>query len=446
MDRNFPRNGTLAPIRGGAILGLLVVPLGLAQAQSVDPPNTAPDEPFAQRLTEAGIVLHSTYLGEFASNPVGGQRHGSAYDDEFSLGATFDLGKLVGLDGGAVDVMFTNRDGTSLSADEINNSIAVQEKYGDGQTYQLTFLTYSQKLFGGLVETSVGRDDITFHFAFQPGACPYFQSFAICNNPSATLVMVNDGSSYWPESVWGGLVKVNPTPDLYAKLGVYQDRPALNPRIDHGFDWGGDHGNGVQIGAEIGYKQTEPGAILPDQFALGTIYDVGHYNAAFFAPNPQYGRGVVYLQANQTVYRPSPDSKEGLYLLGSLYRATEGDSQTADYEWQIGALYFGAIPGRPDDNAAFQITGLHYTKDLLKTLFQERLAEGGSEFPQSSMTMAELNYSVRPTPWLTITPNLQYVWHPDGLGALTYPTANLRNALVIGTQLEIDFDKLVGFN
>jgi porin len=97
----------------------------------------------------------------------------------------------------------------------------------------------------------------------------------------------------------------------------------------------------------------------------------------------------------------------------------------------------GTAARAPFWNAGFPITGLHYTKDLLKTLYQERLAEDGSGFPESSMTMAELNYTLRPTPWLGITPNLQYVWHPDGLGALTYPSTNLRNARVIGTQVEV---------
>ncbi len=412
-------------------------------ASAADAPSLAP---FAQQLADGGVALNSAYVGEFAANPTGGERQGAAYNDEISFGATADLGKLINLKGGSLEVMFTNRDGSSLAAAKINNSISVQEKYGDGQTSQLTFLTYNQTLFGGLVETRIGRDDITFHFAFQPGACLYFQSFAICNNPSVTLQDVNDGSSYWPEAVWGGLVKANPTPWLYAKLGVYEDQPTLNPHVNHGFDWSGSHGNGVQIGGEIGYQTTQPGAVLPDKYALGTIYDLGHYSAPFYSPERQYGRGLIYFQANKTMFQPVKGAPQGLYMFGGLYFGTAGDSQKVGYEWQAAALYFGAIPGRPDDNVGFQITGLHYTKDLLDTLYQDRLAEGGAELPSSRMTMAELNYTVKLTPWANVTPNLQYIWNPDGLGALAYPAANLKNAVVLGAQLVIDVGKLLRFS
>jgi porin len=445
MRQHFSDFRALAPLCSGPLVMLAMMSARPAHGQSEASPSPSPIEQFAQRLGDAGILLNSTYLGEFASNPTGGQKHGSAYDDELSFGARFDLGKLINLKGGAVNVEFTDRNGTSLSADEINNSISVQEKYGDSQNFQLTFLTYSQTWFDGLVETQVGRDDITFHFAFQPGACLYFQSFAICNNPSFTALDVNDGSSYWPEAVWGGLLKVNPTQDLYTKVGVYQDRPALNPHLQHGFDWGTNNSNGAQLGAEVGYKNTEPGAILPDQYALGTIYDLGHYDAGFYSPDQQYGRGIIYLQVNQTVFRPQAEAPQGLYLLGGLYLGTAGESQRADYELQAGALYFGLIPSRPDDNVGFQITGLHYTRDFLNSLYDQRLADGGGGYPHSHMTMAELNYTAKVTPWLNLTPNLQYIWKPDGLGALGYPSTNLKNALVIGTQLEIDIDKMLGF-
>ncbi len=432
------------PLWAAAALALLAASAAPVRAQSTDAPDAGPLAGFAQRLADKGVVINSTYLGEFAANPTGGQRQGAAYDDELNVVAEVDLDKLVHLHGGSLEVALTNRDGSSLAANKINNSISVQEKYGDGQTWQLTFLTYSQSWLGGLVQTRVGRDDITFHFAFQPGACTYFQSFAICNNPSVTLQDVNDGGSYWPEAVWGGLVQVNPTQRLYLKLGVYEDEPRQNPHVNHGFDFSGGNGNGEQIGGEVGYQTTQPGAVLPDKYAVGTIYDTGHYSAPFYSPETQSSRGLVYIQANKTVFRPTPGASQGLYLLGGLYYGTAGESQRVRYEWQAAALYFGAIPGRPNENIGFQVTGLHYNRALLDSLYQQRLADGGDEPPDSNMTMAELNYTVKLTSWAALTPNLQYIWNPDGLGSLAYPQANLKNAFVIGAQIEINVDKLLG--
>jgi porin len=237
-------------------------------------------------------------------------------------------------------------------------------------------------------------------------------------------------------------VQVNPTDRLYLKLGVYEDKPRQNPHVNHGFDFSGGHGNGEQIGAEFGYQTTLPGAVLPEKYAIGTIYDTGRYSAPFFSPEPQSRRGIVYIQVNKTAFRPTRGAPQRLYL-SSLYFGTAGNSQRVDYAWQGAALYFGLIPGRPDATQASRSPAFT-TPRVCSPLYQERLAGGGDELPDSTMAMAELNYSVKLTRWATLTPNIQYVWNPDGLGSLAYPQANLKNAFVIGAQIEINVAKLLG--
>ena len=127
--------------------------------------NLSPVQQMAQTLADNGVTLNSRYNGEFAANPSGGERQGADFTGELNLGANVDLDKLVGLEGGTIQVLFTDRAGNDLADKAINNSVSVQQIYGGGQTYQLTIFTYEQKLFNDVVDFTVGRTDIFDNFA-----------------------------------------------------------------------------------------------------------------------------------------------------------------------------------------------------------------------------------------------------------------------------------------
>jgi len=83
---------------------------------------------------------------------------------------------------------------------------------------------------------------------------------------------------------------------------------------------------------------------------------------------------------------------------------------------------------------------------FLNALYAGRVAEGGTQRPASNLIMMELNYTAQLTPWLNVTPNLQYVVNPDGLGGLAYPTKNIKNAFVVGLQFQVDVADLLGLS
>src|ERR1700735_816296 len=115
----------------------------------------APIQQLGQTLADNGITVSSRYNGEFAANPSGGERQGADFTGELNLGADFDMEKLVGLNGGTIHVLFTDRAGNDLASKAINNSVSVQQIFGGGQTYQLTTFTYEQKLFNDAVDITV---------------------------------------------------------------------------------------------------------------------------------------------------------------------------------------------------------------------------------------------------------------------------------------------------
>jgi porin len=426
---------------------LLLATASHVQAQTAPSVTLGPSplQQYGQALANDGITINSRYNGEFAANPSGGERQGAEFTGELSLGADFDLAKLVGLNGGSVQVLFTDRAGNSLVQKSINNSVSVQQIYGGGQTYQLTYFTYTQELFNNTVKIVVGRDSLQSHFDTATIYCQ-FQSNAVCGQPSETGNLVDDGSSYYPESTWGGTATFNVTPALYVKTGVYQDMPNFNEDANHGFDWGGAGSNGAQIAGEVGYAQTAPGALYPNQVDVGAVVDRGSYSAPWYSPNKQYGRADIYLQAERLVYQPVANSPQGLYLFAGAEIGLAGSSQSSNFSAEGGAVYQGVIPSRPLDDAAFMINETHYNNRFLDYEFNDfRVADGGTQHGHNDMIMMELNYTAQLVSWLNVTPNLQYVINPDGLGGvLPYPVSNLPNAFVIGVQFQLDVAKLLG--
>ena len=82
-----------------------------------------------------------------------------------------------------------------------------------------------------------------------------------------------------------------------------------------------------------------------------------------------------------------------------------------------GAVYHGLIPGRGDDNLAL---GFYY-------------GELSNSLPSvSDEKVIELDYTWWETPWLGITPDLQYVFNPRG-------SSSSRNAAVLGAQFQLLF-------
>jgi porin len=425
----------------GALLTAIAAPAAHAQ------PIPSPLSQYAQDAYDHGITFSSGYNGEFAANPSGGERQGSEYTGQISLGINFDLGTLAGLQGGSIHVQFTDRAGNNLASKSINNSVSVQQIYGDGQTYQLSLLSYEQKLFGGAVDVTAGRVDIADSFVVSPFYCD-FQSNATCGNPSFLGKDINIGSSYNPVPVWGGHVQFNPTPNLYLKTGIYQGAPNINPDKNHGFDWSINHSDGFQTAAEIGYQTTAPGAAEPDQYDVGVEVDRTHYSAPYYNPAApgEYGRSIAYVQAQKMVFQPIANSPEGLYLFAVGIVGLAGSKQPSNFSVEAGAVYQGIVPSRPDDYAGLLVNDVHYNKGFLNYLYAGRVAEGGTQRPASNLIMMELNYTAQLTPWLNLTPNLQYVLNPDGLGGLAYPKKNIKNAFVVGLQFQLDVADLLGLS
>jgi porin len=347
----------------------------------------------------------------------------------------------MGVSGGSLHVGFTDRSGRNLVNDTVDNSVSTQEIYGGGQTWQLTTLTYEQKLFGGMVDVEAGRTELG-NFALQDPIYCQFQSNALCGEPDIMGKDIN--ASFYPVAIWGGRVKVAPIDKTYLSVGLFDSDPTDSAPKYHGFNFSAAGSNGALIPVEAGYETTFANDSYPRRYDIGVVFDrtpyaYTTYNAATqsLGTTPAYGREMLYAQFRQMIYRPDLKSQCGLTVFGALIVGPDA-GQPSDFDVTLGAVDLGPFAARPLDSLSAAIDLTHYRRAFVDQLAAYRLgALGGSQRPASSLVMGELNYNVAVTPWLNIVPNVQYIVHPDGQGALPYPKANLPNAWVLGLQFRV---------
>ncbi|KIU36403.1 porin [Methylobacterium radiotolerans] len=399
-----------------------------------------------------GISMILNYTGEFAANPSGGIRQGSAYAGQIAFGLDADLGRLAGIDGGSVHTIVTQRHGRSLAQDDIGFNGSVQEIYGGGQTAHLTLLSYEQKLLDNRLDIEVGRLLANPNFLASPLYCN-FQNNATCGAPKSIFKLTN--FTYWPIATWGGHAKAWVTDTVFLHAGIYEVNPRDQLPTRNGVDWSTSGATGYLVPVEVGYSTNFGNDPLPRNYSLGAVFDRSDYadpvrdrrgGAQVFSgldPLTRFGRSAVYARFDQMVWRPDPNGVQGLSVFGVAIGGT-GGRQTQDYFLEGGAVLTGTFPGRPYDTL-----GLVFAMEKLSPLGTANIRAAraslglGTRTVESLQTILELSYGIQLTPAVRLMPNLQYVIDPDQT-RFPFRPKPIPDAFVIGAKLSVDLFTLAG--
>ncbi len=423
------------------LLAMTIAGQAAAQRGPVDEPEAWLDDPRRKTLTGdwggtrnalalEGITLRGHYIAEFAANPVGGLAQGAAYAHQVDAGADLDLGRLVGLSGGGLHVTFTERTGYSLSQSFIGNIISVQEIFGSGQNVRLAELAYTQSLLDGRLESRVGWIHASDDFSTSPLYC-YFQNNGLCGQ---IATVINSGFTIFPTGSWGGRVKAKPVGDVYVQAGVYEVNPTLSLAAN-GFKLGTSGATGVVLPVELGWQPEVGPAGLPGRYRVGGYYDTSE--APYLGspvggpPSTVVGRWGFWVQGDQMLHRPSPESPRSLWAFAVFGYAAPATALLQTY-WQVGLVKKGTFAGRDRDSIGLAVNSSWISSAQVAAQYQANALVPGSTAVQSSETTIELNYRLQPAPYVSLMPNVQYVIQPNGL-------SSIGNALVFGLQAKVTF-------
>jgi porin len=381
-----------------------------------------------QAMAQSGIYVSLGYVEDFSWLTTGGQpgKTGGHPIGHATAGATFDLDKLAGISGASVHVIFEERNGISLGEASGVGSIPIQADAGPVK-YRLTQFYWEQGFYNDRIDIQVGRTEPTLEFAISDLSCQFVASI-LCAQPGTWYFSNNNGA--YPASEWGGRVNLAITPQIYAKVGVYDDSLAEQRFTNAGFDWNTSSSTGVFSIAELGYLTGFSDVQLPAKYDIGGYYDTSHYTVGSQAGNPgQQGRTAGYIQLQQTVWRPEMSTHQSLTLLGGAMIYNGGQPYRGQY-W-LGAFDrapFGAL--RPAD-----------TIGVLGTLVDINTSATGAT-GSSREWISEINYGIGIIQGVVLKPYFQYVSNPFNQGA---PNAHFKNDVIVGAQFSIALEQLLNF-
>ena len=368
-------------------------------------------------LRGRGVELTLRYASESAYNPAGGRRQLFRETGQFDFGATADMARLAAIEGGTFQATVTYRRGHDLGAAAgLGVLQQVQEVYGRGQTWRLTQFWYEQAF--GPARLKIGRSSPGEDFE---GFSCHFENLSFCGSQPGNLV--GDYWYNWPVSQWSARLRVDGG-DGFVQAGVYE----VNPRnLDRNFFSWRFHGmTGVLIPAEIGWSGTSrrSGHVL--SYRAGGWWSSADGDDVLLDrdPRPPIVTGTMPLRrsrygawvAVQQQLTGRAEQGKSVSGLSAFLNVTQADRLTAvtDNQVALGLFYKGLVPALPGDVLGIGLARTNVNGRAVRGGTAPTAPDGSDPGHLDAEYAAEIYYSLHPTAWLELRPNLQGIHHPGG--------------------------------
>lgn len=368
---------------------------------------------FRDRLTQRGIDFAASYTLDWGSTLSGSVSGRNSTHQLFDVNSTVDLQKLVGIDNATLfaDAYFTRAYGGSSDIGDLHGVSNIDS--GD-DIAQLAELWYEHVLFDDKLRLKFGKIDGNSEFAFLEHA-------SITLNGSISIPKTVSDLPTFPEPATGAVFFLNPTDSWYIGGGIFDGLAAEGMRTgNRGPDqfFSDSLSSAWFMILESGVNWSADTEDAPSgRFAVGAHLHTLE-RPTFDSSDEERATGF-YALLEQRLYKASPSDAEetrGLYLNAM---AGIGDRDVSEVVMQnmVGLVYEGPFESRPADRVAVFASHLSTNRD--------------AGFERDEFLFETL-YSFALTPWMSVTPDVQYVVNPGG-------DRELADALRAGIRIEITF-------
>ena len=387
-------------------------------------------------LHEAGVDMHFNYVGEFAHNTSGGERRASAYADQFALGGSIDLDKLISWSGAIFRLEITNRNGTQLNQKAgFPTLLEVQEIYGRGSVTRLTEFSLEQDLFGDHLSLKGGR--LYPESDFWSFSCK-FESLMLCGGVPG---YITKGWYDYPISTYGGVVVFKPNAAWRFKIGEYDVNPqALSHDQNLNLITTGESMGRLTL-AEVQYRSIVGGSMDGD-YRFGGWHDSARFPdvvdeaglPASLAPGPvrQTGESGFYARGEQQVLKNAAGG--GLRVFVNFVQ-TDKNTDTVQQIISAGLWWDAPFASRPADRIGLAASRAHVSSSLNQSeLLYDSVLPIGSPARvgvQSNEYPIELNYNLHVIRGISLMPVIEYIRGANGVSG--------DNGLVLGGRVTVIF-------
>ncbi len=394
-------------------------------------------------LEDHGIYIRLNATAEFAGN-TGGVQQGATSANQIAVQADVDWQRLAGLMGLSTHVILVNRSGANDSHLFGDNVSPVQEIYGAGGNVAVHLVSaYAEEV---LLERSVsfaaGWMNVENDFASSPLYCNYMNN-ALCGDPKA-LPGGDIGHSAFPDAVWGGRVRLRPTPDAYVMAGVYEVNHGLYTDLARtGFEFDVPAENGVYVPVQVGYEPKLGLDAMPGHYVIGAGYNSSSFSsfssalpASAGAPvSTRNGNTQVWVLADQMLVRNGKGDQDGIIALAGLVANNPNNSPYAQ-QYYAGLLDRGFWQARPSDGIGLLVSYLAISGPLGKVQAQQLELglplSNSATGVQTHEIVLEANYNIHVYRGVDFRPEFQYIARPNA-------QASIRNAAVFGFKAAVEF-------
>ena len=352
---------------------------------------------------EVGFGITNIYQlnvngGTSTSNHQG--RHTGSYDLE--IGA--DLQQLLGIEGAT---FYVHTEGSwsrsDIDATSIGSAFGVNGDAGGRRSMDVTEVWYEQALLDDTLRLRLGKLDIGG--GFECRGCPVsFDGSAFANDQTGQFLnsaLVNNPTIPFPAQGIGAVLYWNPIEWWYASVGAIDSQGDAR---ETGFNTAFKDQDYYFFVFETGIAPQLDSANGPMQGA----YRVGLWNT----PEPKTNSDGVknyrddigaYLSFDQMLCKENGDPEDGQGT-GAFFRYGYANSEKNDIAgfWSFGLQTTGLVDGRDGD-----VLGLGYANGIFSN-------NASTTYTDDNEDVLEVYYNAQVTPWLNVSPMVQYVADPGG--------------------------------
>ena len=410
-------------------------------------------DPFGTRawLARHGVTFGFVYTTEGLASVRGGIKRAGVFDGKLETLIGVDFGKLAGWNGLTLFANIFHLQGNGGPGRNLVGNLNTISNIEALPTTRLSELWLQQTFLGGMASIRAGQLVVDTEFLFSQ----YFSFFISSDWPTNPAVNIPSGGAAYPLSTPGIRLKVDPTPQTTALLGVFNGDPAGQCGQDaeicnrHGLNFRVNDPPYLLGEVQYRYNQEPTSRGLAGGVRFGAWHHFGRFDDlrydinGFSLASPLStglarrlrGNDGVYAVLDQQLYRPpGGDANSGVLFFGRAAYSTP-DRSLNDFYLDAGIIFAGLIPERPAD--AFGASFLYaHISNQARGLDRDTQAFTGVLVPLRDYELSfDISYAATIVPGWIVQPNLQLVFHPGGhIPGNASPIEPIRNAVVVGVR------------
>lgn len=408
-------------------------------------------------LAAHGFTFAFNYTAEALGNPRGGERQIGVYLGRLEMTFEADLEKAFGWPGATFHVTGYQIHGRGLSANALANLLAASGIEATASSRLFT-VWLEQAWADKKISLRIGQLAADDEFAISPAAATFVNG--TFGWPGILAANLTSGGPAYPLAAPGARLRVEPIENVSVQAAIFSGDPAgtggepdpqLRNRDGTRFSFAG----GTFVIAEAALSSGEGGWIagLPGTVKAGFWYHSGAFDdlrhdtsgrsladpASNGAARRHRGNYGGYLVVDQALWRMAGSKERGLDAF-LRFGANPGDRNLVGWYLDAGLVLKGAFDARPADSLGIAFGFARIARGA-RGFDRDAAAFGGTAPVRNYEAVLELTYAAQITPWWSVQPDFQYIFHPgaNAANARDPDGAVIRDAVVLGVRSTVKF-------